>query len=132
MEQRSLLANQRRFFLQRAESSMYSLSRTIKNFGDRIRKMQGRLKLISPDADGLKEFLLTHYQLESDKKENLEDCQDDYTPEVWDDDYEEEKEEETEAEKQKTRQKLRRSIETNTDKLRDNPDSAQKKFIIGC
>ncbi|NLQ06173.1 helicase-related protein [Cylindrospermopsis raciborskii] len=128
VEQRSLLANQRRFFLQRAESSMYSLSRTIKNFGDRIRKMQGRLKLISPDADGLKEFLLTHYQLESDKKENLEDCQDDYTPEVWDDDYEEEKEEETEAEKQKTRQKLRRSIETNTDKLRDNPDSAQKIY----
>jgi hypothetical protein len=36
VEQRSLLKNQRRMFLQRAESSMYALRRTIKNFSDRI------------------------------------------------------------------------------------------------
>ncbi|BCL40121.1 hypothetical protein NSMS1_65680 (plasmid) [Nostoc sp. MS1] len=42
VEQRSLLGNQRRFFLQRAESSMYALSRTIKNFGDRIKQREQR------------------------------------------------------------------------------------------
>lgn len=43
-EQRSLLATQRRFFLQRAESSMYALSRTIKNFSDRIALVKYRLE----------------------------------------------------------------------------------------
>lgn len=72
VEQRSLLRNQRRFFLQRAESSMYALRRTIKNFGDRIRKMQEQLEAVSPDADGLKEFLLLHYGFESDKKIDID------------------------------------------------------------
>ena len=61
VEQRALLGNQRRFFLQRAESSMYALKRTIKCFGDRIRQLQQRLEAVSPDADGLKEFLLINY-----------------------------------------------------------------------
>ncbi|ODH03087.1 helicase [Nostoc sp. KVJ20] len=130
VEQRSLLGNQRRFFLQRAESSMYALNRTIKNFGDRIRQMQQRLESVSPDADGLKEFLLIHYNFESDKKDKPESFLDDYNPEGWDEDYEdgEEDEDENEAEQQQKRQQLRRSIDIATDNLRDNPNNAQKVY----
>lgn len=128
VEQRSLLANQRRFFLQRAESSMYALSRTIKNFGYRIQEMQRRLKSVSPDADGLKEFLLIHYNFESDKKDKPEDFLADYDREGWDEDYEEEEDDETETEKQQKRQQLRRSVELATDKLKNNPHHAQKIY----
>ncbi|KJH70220.1 helicase-related protein [Aliterella atlantica] len=123
VEQRSLLQNQRRFFLQRAESSMYALRRTIYNFGDRIRQMQHRLNNVAPTADGLKEFLLLHYGFESEKKLQTEffDFND---AEAWDEDEEEEDEAETEAE-QENRSKLRRSIELATDALQAHPDDAQ-------
>ncbi|MHC5716907.1 MAG: helicase-related protein [Nostoc sp.] len=127
VEQRSLLANQRRFFLQRAESSMYALNRTIKNFGNRIRQMQQRLESVSPDADGLKEFLLIHYNFESDKK----DKQDDFDRESWGEDEEEEEDEneetEPEQEKQK-RQQLLSSIKKVTDALQKDPITAQSVY----
>ncbi len=72
-EQRGLLTNQRRFFLQRAESSMYALGRTIKNFGDRIALVKHRLENVTPDADGLKEFLLLHYEFTSPQKDKSEE-----------------------------------------------------------
>lgn len=126
VEQRSLLANQRRFFLQRAESSMYALNRTIKNFGNRIRQMQQRLESVSPDADGLKEFLLIHYNFESDKK----DKQDDFDRESWGEDEEEEDEnEETEPEQEKQkRQQLLSSIKKVTDALQKDPITAQSVY----
>jgi SNF2 family DNA or RNA helicase len=137
VEQRSLLVNQRRFFLQRAESSMYALNRTIKSFGDRIRQMQRRLESVTPNADGLKEFLLIHYGFESEKKLEsefleLDDC------EVWDEEeeeYEEEEEEDDGAEQKPKRQQLRRSIDINTDALRDDPAKAQavyNRMITAC
>jgi hypothetical protein len=61
VEQRSLLTNQRRFFLQRAESSMYALRRTCVNFRNKIEQMQSRLDGVMPDASGLEQFLLLHY-----------------------------------------------------------------------
>ncbi len=128
VEQRSLLANQRRFFLQRAESSMYALSRTIKNFGYRIQQMQSRLELVSPDADGLKEFLLIHYKFESDQKDPSEKFLDDDDRESWDEDYEEEEEEENEADNQQKRQQLKRSIEITTNALQNNPHQAQEIY----
>lgn len=72
VEQRALLQNQRRFFLQRAESSMYALKRTIVNFRGRIEQMQSRLGGVTPDADGLKQFLLLHYGFESGQPEQLD------------------------------------------------------------
>ncbi|MBD2202688.1 helicase [Calothrix sp. FACHB-1219] len=137
VEQRSLLRNQRRFFLQRAESSMYALRRTIKNFGDRIRKMQEQLEAVSPDADGLKEFLLLHYGFESDKKIDI-DFLDIDDREIWDEDYEEEEEDENEensAEQQQKRQQLRRSIDIATDALRNNSQEAQaihNRMLADC
>ncbi len=88
VEQRALLRNQRRFFLQRAESSMYALKRTIKCFGDRIRQLQQRLEAVSPDADGFKEFLLIHYKFES-KAKKQDDFLDLDDREAEDMDYEE-------------------------------------------
>jgi superfamily II DNA/RNA helicase len=130
VEQRALLQNQRRFFLQRAESSMYALRRTIYNFGSRIRQMQQRLAAVSPDANGLKEFLLVHYKFESEKQDKQLDLLDLDDREAWDEDYEEEDEEETEteAEQQQKRQQLRRSIEVATDALRDSPEKAQATY----
>lgn len=127
VEQRSLLANQRRFFLQRAESSMYALNRTIKNFGNRIRQMQQRLESVSPDADGLKEFLLIHYNFESDKK----DKQDDFDRESWGEDEEEEEDENEETEPEQEKQKrhqLLSSIKKVTDALQKDPITAQSVY----
>ena len=127
VEQRSLLANQRRFFLQRAESSMYALNRTIKNFGNRIRQMQQRLESVSPDADGLKEFLLIHYNFESDKK----DKQDNFDRESWGEDEEEEEDENEETEPEQEKQKrhqLLSSIKKVTDALQKDPITAQSVY----
>lgn len=124
VEQRSLLANQRRFFLQRAESSMYALNRTIKCFGDRIRNLQALLETITPDADGLKQFLLIHYKFEKQRTSQ------ELAKIGWDDDldedYEEEDEEEEEnPEQQQKRQQLRRSIEIATDALQTQPEKVK-------
>lgn len=127
VEQRSLLQNQRRFFLQRAESSMYALRRTIHNFGNRIREMQQRLEAVPPDADGLKEFLLLHYGFESEKQNKQLDFLD-FEPEALDEDYEEDEEDESDEpdeDREQKRQQLRRSIDIATEALRNNPGSAQ-------
>ena len=128
VEQRSLLANQRRFFLQRAESSMYALRRTIENFAARIQLLKHRLENVAPDADGLKEFLLLHYKFESEKKDEPLDFLN--RNDDWDEDYEEEEdeEEETDEHKQVKRQQLRRSIDLATDSLRDNPETARQIY----
>lgn len=129
-EQRSLLSNQRRFFLQRAESSMYALNRTIKSFGDKIRLLQQRLENVAPDADGLKEFLLIHYGFQSEKKQKQEDLFDFSDREDSDEDYEEEDEEEDEEnspEQEQKRQQLRRSIDIVTESLR--PDATKAQLI---
>ena len=120
-EQKALLANQRRFFLQRAESSMYALSRTIKNFGDRIAQVKYRLENVAPDADGLKEFLLLHYDFETEKKDKQLDFSD--LMDVEHEDYleEEEDEEETDDKKEEKRQKLRNSIDNAINDLQDDP-----------
>ncbi|PSB65367.1 helicase [Chroococcidiopsis cubana CCALA 043] len=131
VEQRSLLQNQRRFFLQRAESSMYALNRTIQNFSDRIRQLQQRLENVSPDADGLKKFLLLHYGFESEKKEKQQDFSDYDDSFVWDEDYEEDEEdedEETQAQQQHKRQQLRRSIDIATDALGNDLSKAQSIY----
>ncbi|YAF99049.1 MAG: helicase-related protein (plasmid) [Nodularia sp. CChRGM 3473] len=128
VEQRSLLGNQRRFFLQRAESSMYALNRTIKNFGDRIRQMQQRLESVSPDADGLKEFLLIHYNFESDKKDKPENFLDDYDREGWDEDYEEEEDEDANETEQQKRQQLLSSINKVTDALQKDSIAAKSVY----
>ena len=134
VEQRSLLGNQRRFFLQRAESSMYALSQTINNFRRRITQMQSRLQSISPDAAGLKEFLLTHYEfnLKSTGQTDRLNLDDDER-ETWDEEYEEE--EEAQEEQPQKRQQLRRSIDINTAALENQPDRARQiydKMLADC
>lgn len=132
VEQGGLLKNQRRFFLQRAESSMYALRRTIKNFGDTIRRVQQRLSDVTPDADGLKDFLLLHYKFESPKKDESSDWPDLDDREVWDeddeDDEEEEADDETKPEQLQKRQQLSRSIDIATNALRDNPGEAKRIY----
>lgn len=130
VEQRSLLRNQRRMFLQRAESSMYALQRTIKNFSDRIILLQRRLEAVTIDAEGLKKFLLLHYEfiseeefLGKDSKLELEDLgnEEDY----WEED---EDEEETETDKEEKKQQLRTSIDLATDNLRDKPEETSRIY----
>jgi hypothetical protein len=122
-EQRSLLANQRRFFLQRAESSMYALGRTIKNFSDRIREVKDRLENVAPDADGLKEFLLIHYKFEFKKRDEQLDLLDLMD---MDEDYLEEDEDEQESNenKEEKRQKLLNS------KVREIVSQGHKVLLI--
>ncbi len=124
VEQRSLLSNQRRFFLQRAESSMYALGRTIESFGYRIKQMQKRLESVSFDGEGLKEFLLVHYNFNSDKK----DYSDKFLDYYEDEDYEDEEEEENQVNPEQNRQQLRSSIDTFTGNLQNDPDSAQRIY----
>ena len=129
VEQRSLLANQRRFFLQRAESSMYALRRTIVNFRAKIESMQSRLEAVKPDAAGLEEFLLLHYRF------NTPINPDRISTGVFDsddEDYEEleEDEELTAAEQPEKRQQLRRSIEIAINHLEANPDRARDIYQL--
>lgn len=124
VEQRSLLQNQRRFFLQRTESSMYALRRTIVNFRARIEQMQVRLESINPDAKGLLQFLLLHYGFEQQQQQTFSDLDD---REAWDEDYEEEEEEEleTETKQEEKRQQLKRTIELACERLQHDPVAAR-------
>jgi superfamily II DNA or RNA helicase len=131
VEQRALLQNQRRFFLQRAESSMYALKRTIVNFRGRIEQMQSRLGGVTPDADGLKQFLLLHYGFESGQSEPLDfGFLDDQ--EAYDEDYEEEDDddEDTIAEQQEKRQQLRRTIDLAIERLQSDPTEARRIYNL--
>jgi superfamily II DNA or RNA helicase len=109
VSQRSLLRNQRRMFLQRAESSMYALRRTIQNFGDRIRAMQEVLEQITPNAEGLEDFLLGHYNFAATKIPT----EIDYSNINGFDDFfeEEDDEDEDEAQQAESRQQLRTMID---------------------
>jgi len=129
-EQRALLTNQRRFFLQRAESSMYALRRTIVNFRMRIDTMRSRLEEISPDAEGLNSFLLEHYGFSKPVQKDIAfDAEADFF--MNDEDYEEEDEdEEIETDTQNKRQKLRTQINKATDALIDNPDRARQIYDL--
>ena len=131
VEQRGLLQNQRRFFLQRAESSMYALRRTIVNFTGRIEQMQSRLSSVTPDAKGLQQFILLHYGFESDQPEqlalgNLNDR------EAWDEDYEENEDddEETVTDQQEKRQQLRRTIDLAIGRLHTDPVEARRVYNL--
>ena len=131
VEQRGLLQNQRRFFLQRAESSMYALRRTIVNFRGRIEQMQSRLGNVTPDANGLKQFILLHYGFESDQPEQPAfDALNDR--EAWDEDYEEDEddEEQTEVEQQEKRQQLRRTIDLAIGRLQSDPVEARRVYNL--
>ncbi|MEE3715702.1 helicase-related protein [Tumidithrix elongata RA019] len=134
-EQRSLLANQRRFFLQRAESSMYALSRTIVNFRTRIDQMRSRLEAITPDTEGLNDFLLEHYGFSKPVQTTQKtDYEADFFME--DEDYEEEEEdEETATDKENKRQQLRTQINKVTDALIEQPDRAKQIYdlmLLAC
>jgi superfamily II DNA or RNA helicase len=129
-EQRGLLQNQRRFFLQRAESSMYALRRTIVNFQGRIEQMQARLRDVTPDADGLKQFLLLHYKFEFEQSEPLDSALSD-DREAWDEDSEEDDdEEETETNQQEKRQQLRRTIDLAFERLQASPGEAKRIYDL--
>jgi superfamily II DNA or RNA helicase len=123
-ERRSLLTNQRRFFLQRAESSMYALQQTIRNFCAKIELMQSRLMSVTTDADGLEQFLLLHYAFI--KSEAAETSVFSYDEE--DEDYEEiETDEDDSSESpQEKRSQLRASIEKNIHRLKADPEEARE------
>jgi Helicase conserved C-terminal domain len=128
-EQRGLLQNQRRFFLQRAESSMYALARTIINFRTKIELMQEELHCCNPDLAGLLEFLFHHYKLsptgssKSDREASAWRSLSSDQLEMWDE--EEIEEDETENDQGiNSRQRLRTQIEQAIDRLND--DEAKK------
>jgi hypothetical protein len=94
---------------------MYALRRTIKNFSDRIVLLKQRLEAVKPDAEGLKQFLLQHYNFETEQPVRETDwlgIEEDGDEEDWKD--EEDEEEETDSNKAEKRQQLRRSIDLAT------------------
>jgi superfamily II DNA or RNA helicase len=124
-EQKGLLQNQRRFFLQRAESSMYALARTIINFRNKIESMQEELHCCNPDPAGLSEFLLQHYKLsptgssKSDREASAWRSRTSDQLEMWDE--EEIEEDETENDRGvDSRQRLRTQIEQAIERLNDD------------
>ncbi len=124
VEQRSLLENQRRIFLQRAESSMYSLRLTILNFSQKIKQIQERLKSLTPDAEGLKQLLLEHYQFESQNTNKLNLSK-------FSNYEEEEEDDDDEAEPvQEKRQQLKTKIEKNIANLQDKPEETNRIYNL--
>ncbi len=130
VEPRSLLQNQRRFFLQRAESSMYALRQTIVNFRRRIELMQSRLSSVESNADGLKQFLLIHYKFETDQPEQLDFAALTDQEAGAEDDEETDDEEETETDVQEKRQQLRRTIDLAIERLQSNPTEARRVYRL--
>jgi hypothetical protein len=93
--------------------------------------MRSQLGSVTPDADGLKQFLLLHYGFESEQSEQLDfSFLDDQ--EAYDEDYEEEddEEEETEAEQQEKRQQLRRTIDLAIERLQSDPNEARRIYNL--
>ncbi len=129
-EQRGLLQNQRRFFLQRAESSMYALARTIINFRTKIELMQEELHCCNPNTDGLLEFLLQHYKLnptssgKSDREASAWRSLSSDQLEMWDEEEIEDDDEAATDQETNSRQRLRNQIEQAIDQL--NNDEAKK------
>jgi Helicase conserved C-terminal domain len=124
--QRSLLRNQKRIFIQRAESSMYALRRTIKNFGARIQQLQQRLEAVTPDAEGLRKFLELHYNFISEQE--FRGITDSNWEKDWDfdEDFEVEDEDDDtpETDKKSQRQKLQTAINIAIEPLETNSDLA--------
>lgn len=123
---------------------MYALKRTIVNFRARIAQMRSRLSNVTPDADGLKQFLLLHYGFESDtplsqlgRGAGGEGFLDDHAPydEDYgdDEDYEEEDaadEETAAAEQQEKRQQLRRTLDRAIKRLQSEPTEAYRIYHL--
>lgn len=97
----------------------------IKNFRGQIEQMQSRLSSVTPDADGLKQFILLHYGFESDQPEQL-DFGALNDRETWDEDYEEE----TVAEQQEKRQQLRRTIDLAIARLQADLVEARRVYNL--
>jgi hypothetical protein len=133
VEQRSLLRNQRRMFLQRAESSMYALRRTIKNFSDRILLLQRRLESVTANGEGLKQFLLLHYDFITENEFNQDELEDNLLDFDNDDFWEEDDEEETDNNQEDSRQQLRTSIDLATDNLTsDRAIDIYQRMLADC
>lgn len=130
VEQRSLLRNQRRMFLQRAESSMYALRITINNFSHRILLLQKTLEQVKGNQEGLKEFLLRHYNFIQENKELKHNVVDD---EHNLEDNEEDEEEETDNNPQEKRQQLKTSIDLVTGNLtQEKAMTIYQKILEDC
>ncbi|GFE72124.1 helicase-related protein [Chroococcus sp. FPU101] len=123
VERRSLLNNQRRMFLQRAESSMYALRLTIRNFSSRIELVKERLSNVEQDIDGLRQFLLIHYGFESSKAKEQPELIN--YGEEWE---EEDDNDEPEADSSEQRQQLISAIDNATDALSTEPTKVQEIF----
>lgn len=125
-ERHGLPNNMRRFFLQRAESSMYALKRTISNFQYRLKELQDRLTEAQPTPDGLRDFLLSHYKLE-----NYKNRTDQIDPEAFptDDsmlDEDEFDEDEDELDTNERDERLLQLIENAIESVQDNPDKVMQ------
>ena len=119
----SLPQNLKKFFLQRAESSMYALSRTISNFEYKITSLEKALEKIEPTPEGLEEFLIKHYKLD----EKATSGENDYDELDSDDDNLEE-DEEDESEESDKRLKLKQAIENAVEILKSNPQKAVEVY----
>ena len=132
IKERSILSNQRRSFLQRAESSMYALNRTINQFTKRVQQVKDRLSRLPADLKGLKEFLLLHYEIVKDQTQG--EIEYDYEAEEdWEE--EEEDEDETNTTQENKRQKLITTINNNINNLANNPEKVKEiyyKIISDC
>jgi Helicase conserved C-terminal domain len=108
---------------------MYALRRTCVNFRFKIEQMQSQLALVTPDANGLKQFLLLHYGFTTTvNPSNLEAV----NSEEMDEDYAElEEEEELDGEeRQEKRHQLRQSIEIAINHLRTNSAAAKRIYDL--
>ena len=125
-----LSKNMKRFFLQRADSSMYALRRTIRSFIDRTKSMLERLESRTSSVEDLELFLLEHYDLKVQKSDW------NYEQEMLDlEDYERETEEDydtdeycKEQEREDERKKLRTQINNAIDELKKKSNSEPKRI----
>ncbi len=126
-----LSKNMRRFFLQRADSSMYALRRTIKSFIDRTKQMLERLESRTSSVDDLESFLLEHYGFPTDSSDYSTQELIEFDEEFFEEeDLEDEDAEIKRQEIEEKRRKLRTVIDNAIAELRKKEPSRAKEIYL--
>lgn len=135
VEAYALPGNMRRFFLQRAESSMYALKRTISNFQYKLKELERTLLETDPTPEGLEVFLYKHYKVKRHKTGKTSQQEEFRLFDNDDDDFLEQDEDEDEIREDEREARLVEMISTAIEALRDKPErihEIRNTLLVDC
>ncbi len=135
MEAHSLPGNMRRFFLQRAESSMYALKRTISNFQHRLKELEESLLETEATLEGLQLFLYKHYRVKKDMLKKRQESDYRLFDQKEDEFSDLEEDEEDDLQEDEREARLIEMISAAIESIREKPDKVQdirSRLLANC